>query len=141
MKEVNIIPDDVKSAESLKQLEQVWFYFIAVYSALMVSLQLIYMIVPHQNLLSDLHGLVTFFVCCFWFAFFLHTICFSSADQLQNWLNNVKLIVAQYYLLLHKDYASVHLLLLIRSHISFRKLSFLVNLSMKILCSTMAVKL
>jgi hypothetical protein len=24
MKEVNIIPDDAKSAESLKQLEQVW---------------------------------------------------------------------------------------------------------------------
>ena len=39
MKEVNIIPDDAKSLESLKQLEQVWPYFFAVYSALMVSLQ------------------------------------------------------------------------------------------------------
>jgi len=39
MKEVNIIPDDAKSLESLKQLEQVWTYFFAVYSALMVSLQ------------------------------------------------------------------------------------------------------
>lgn len=29
MKEVNIIPDDAKSIESLKQLEQVWSYFIA----------------------------------------------------------------------------------------------------------------
>jgi len=39
MKEVNIIPDDAKSLDSLKQLEQVWPYFFAVYSALMVSLQ------------------------------------------------------------------------------------------------------
>lgn len=39
MKEVNIIPDDAKSIESLKQLEQVWSYFIATYYALMVLLQ------------------------------------------------------------------------------------------------------
>jgi hypothetical protein len=48
MKEVNIIQDDAKSAESLKQLEQVWSYFIAIYSELMVSLQSIYTFVPYQ---------------------------------------------------------------------------------------------
>lgn len=57
MKEVNIIQDDAKSIESMKQLEQVWFIplLLILHSALMVSLQLIYMVVAYQSLLSDLH--------------------------------------------------------------------------------------